>query len=246
VDTRHPSGPLKYESHQSSSLDGSVSALFFNFFSLGVHGNRDRDTSISFEVESATTSTFEPTKEYLDKSLLQDAVVKLAREKKPSIYMVVGLRVAHGAKITYTSGRGGGGGIDAGPFGAAAGGSPIDASVKVKGRTSQSSSQTTTLREDFVMAYRLRKCRYMRDVKRLDDDFYKKRRSAMMHGVDFPTGTAVAGNDGDPRKEITEIIISPDGMDKRDVDAYSLETQNLRRSSTDDDGCDCIILALRE
>ena len=126
-------------------------------------GYRVKGFEIEYESEAMTTTLFNPSDNYVEKSIKQEAVQMFLRHHRKSLYMIVGVRIAHGAKVTITRGRAVGGGPNLGPLGLTAMGSPIDANMSIKISSDSSGSQQMSIEYDFVVAYRLKQCRYSRD-----------------------------------------------------------------------------------
>ena len=240
VDTDTSVGPFKYESTHMSGTDTNISALFFNILSLGFHGGGNDDRGTTYDVQKFTATTFKPSADYVDRSVLQESVVNHLQSKKSPLYMIVGVRIAHGATVSYTHSRGRNAGVNAGPFGLAGGGSPVDANIRVSHNTSRTLSQTLTIEKDFVFAYRLRKCNYSRSTQTLRPTFYTK--GAAMHNSE---SRRINRDENEDSNSVEMSIILSEGIREVDPNAKDLRPRKeWVHSSSDNGGCDCILLAL--
>jgi len=245
VDIRQPV-PLQYDSTKSVKTEISLATVFFNFLNFGLHGGADNDFEIKYESDGMTTINFTPTSDYIDKTIMQEAIQGYLQKHRTSLYMIVGVRVAHGAKFTYSQGRGRRGRADLGPFGLSAIGSPVDGRISITRSTSSSGGQTFTIDQDFVVAYRLRRCKYSRDSANLKPQFHT--RGATMADLESSSSNTLQSRKkiGEDEKPTAEVISSL-GIADVDMDAKTLKlNEECVRTAMDDEGCSCIVLSLTQ
>jgi len=90
VDIRQPV-PLQYDSTKSVKIHISLATIFFNFLNLGERGGADNDFEVKYESDSITTTNFTPTSDYVDKTVMQEAIQGYLRKHRTSLYMIVGV-----------------------------------------------------------------------------------------------------------------------------------------------------------
>jgi hypothetical protein len=90
--------------------------------------------------------------------------------------MIVGLQIAHNARVEHSQGNESGGGPDVGPLGLSVI-SPIDMNFNMSVAAQRNSAQSYSVLGDFVFAYRIRKCFYHRGtgVGSIEPNHYNKR-----------------------------------------------------------------------
>ena len=237
---------LKYEWRNSRDTNVGLVALLLNVFSFGIHAGRSQQSMFSCKSEGMTTVTFRPSAEYVSNSVMQPAVKEHLKKHRPSLYMIVGVRVCHGATVTYAWNEGTQGDLDVGPVGLEALGIPVDFNASITRKKNEDGSQSLTINQDFVVAYRLRKCRYSRPAY-LTNKFYT--RNATMHDLNSPSpssGAFVKEDNNYTEDDASSDIIIPEGIAQIDLDekALKLKKEWLLQSS-DDGGCTCVMLGLR-
>ena len=125
-------------------------------------------TASIFAFDTVTTVSFEPTSQYVDEAVKAPAVQAYLREPKQrfapvvSLFLVVGMKLVKGAKITYSTlgstAVTGNIGIDMAPLGMTFG---------PKGHWTRSNDAETEFNQgsEFVFAFRVKRLRFGRKVK---------------------------------------------------------------------------------
>jgi len=238
--------PIQYDSSEFNSTSMDVGANFLALISLGLLGSRTKESGVKYDSGGMTQLEFEPSSEYVNMSLAQEDVQKHIRSRStlfgsPPLYMVVGLRIAHGAKFTYFQAGKMDGGLALGTVGLSMVGSPVDPSIRFRHTTASNGYQTSAIDEDFVLAYRLRECKYSRSSGFIKQMYHTKKATMMdakTHGV--------IGLDGDTLNEGPEYVgnaITSLGLSTFDVDARTLGLdKKCVHGILEDVNCDCILL----
>jgi len=180
-----------------------VGLVIVNFFNFCVNANRTREGRSDYTIEKVTTNTFTPSGDYVQRSMTQPPVIKYLQEHRHSVYMVVGLKIAHNANVIQSQSKESGGGPDIGPLGLAAV-SPVDMNFKASVVTQRTSEQSRTVLGDFIFAYRLRKCFYHREsgLGSIKPNHYTKGADLLNHGLK---------TDEEEVKE-SETSVTPEGI----------------------------------
>jgi len=234
--------PIRYDSSKSKSTSVGIGAKFLALFLLGLIGSHTKEARVEYESDGMTQFEFEPPPEYVNMSLAQEDVWEYIRSHStvfgsPPLYMVVGLRIAHGAKFTYSRARK----IDGGGELATIGSAMVDPTIRFHHTTESTCYQTVTINEDFVIAYRLKECKYSRNSGSIKPMYHTKKATIM----DLKSHT-VTGSDGNAINEGLEDvgnIITSLGLSKFDLDPrkLGLDKKHLHEI-LEDDNCECILV----
>jgi len=235
--------PITFDGSNSDGISGGIGAMFVNVFKFGIHAGRTTEMSIKYDSPGMTTHTFFPSPEYVTQSTLQPAVVEYLNRRRVSLYMIVGVRVLHGASATFGGNKKTESNVDLGPTGLSSVGSPVDFTANFSAGKASQSSQMMTIKGDFVVAYRIRKCRYTRESRTLEPYFFTQ--NASMHDLN----TSTSHKETRSCEDVDGIgdIIKPGGMAETDLDAAALKLRpDQYISSAVDGGCTCIMLGLEK
>lgn len=134
-----------------------------------------RNKNLSIQCDRMIVSSFQPDGQYIAQALDTNLVLQFIRAnrfRRPWVYMVTGLMVAHGARWTVEKSN------ESGIAGnMSADGTGMGIPVKVGPEGSHASVETNTLTstsaEPFILGYRLIRCREKRDGTVTDRDFNK-------------------------------------------------------------------------
>ena len=158
--------PWKWNSGTSLSTSGGVSAdlSIFTGIGAGFEAGRSSTSGLAIECESVVRTTFRPTPTSIAQAAADQTVTAILKKlSRPSVYIVTGLMVAHGARIEVSKGRGRTGGAHIGA-GVSQTGVPINAGVRGDVGWSENSTLAQVPQEDFLLAYQLLRVR--RKVRR--------------------------------------------------------------------------------
>jgi hypothetical protein len=176
--------------------------------------------------------------------MTQPAVIKYLKRNQHSVYMVVGLQVAHNARVGHSQARETSGGPDIGPVGLSALGIPVDVTINASLATHPSSTQSYSVLGDFVFAYRIRKCFYHRKlgVSSIESAYFAKGAELF----DLHSKKETDENQGnEAKKSKPSIIIVPYEISNFDLNSKALKgvTESATGRATDQGGCDMIFLS---
>lgn len=139
---------------------GGLSLGIVDILKLAWSGNKRTYSRHRFDLQRVETHFFQPSQHYIQMSMTQPAVVKCLN-KNESIFMIVDIRIAHGAFIVHEEFSGAGAAIAANiPFSAA--GLGPDVGANAGGRKLKHTSTESRVSHSFIFAYRLLECRYDR------------------------------------------------------------------------------------
>jgi hypothetical protein len=238
-----PPVPIHYDSSESRTTSMDIGAKLLSLISLGLSGDHKNTTDVTYESAGMTQLEFEPATEYVSSSLGQEDVREYIRSHSTvfgslPLYMVVGLRIAHGATFKYSRGRTTGGGVEASTVGLSLVGVPVDPSIGIRNTMESKGSQTTTIDQDFVIAYRLKECKYSRNSGTIKSMYHTKK-AAMMDTENRPATTGSTGNISDEERA-GEVQITSLGLSKFDLDARTIGLD--KKYVHVGDNCDCILV----
>lgn len=162
------------------------------------------------------------------------------------MYIIVGIKVAHGGVVSLSHRHGKKAGADVGPLGLSALGVPLDGNISLSANAKEAVAQFGYHPEDFIFAYRLRKCNFTRQEVGLQPKFYTK--GATMHHIDTDdAGTEVENGSIEDTTASTQFALSSEGLFEQDVNAKMLKLRNdCVRSASDEGGCSCIVVTLAQ
>ncbi len=223
-----------------------LGAKFLALISLGLIGSRTDEGGVKYESGGMTQLEFEPPREYVNMALAQEDVQEYIRSRStvfgsPPLYMVVGVRIVHGAKFTYFRAGKRDGGVDLGITGLSMAGIPVDPNIRFRHTTESNGYQTATIDQDFVIAYRLKECKYSRSSGSIKPMYHTKKATMM----DLVT-PSVTGSDGNALNEGPEDVITSLGISKFDLDARALGLEKCVHEILEDGNCDCILLNIAQ
>ena len=188
-----------------------------------------------------TTTIFNPPQDYVEKSVMRDTVQVFLHSNRKSLYMIVGLRILHGAKLTISRGKAMGGGPTVGPLGLSAISSPVDASIGFEMSSDTSRTEQMSIDHDFVVAYRLRQCRYSRDSGIIKPFYHVK--GATMSDLGSERLTSENKNAVAEEDEGSVPVITSLGMSSIDVNDRSMKLgRECVRNVEDEGGYSCVIV----
>jgi len=198
------------------------SAAVLSLLPFGMDGDRHRNTAHHFKIKTVEEQMFLPSREYVQKSVLQQEVLdRLARHwYRKSLYMIVGIRVAYGgAEVIHETKYGNGGKLSVTVPGGLTG-IPVDLGVNFKAKAIDDSYERKCISSSFVFAYRLREIRYFKNTKSIKDVEFTK--GAELHDLHATTMSKsslhMSPAAGEPayRGAVDEIII--DGITEGDFE----------------------------
>jgi hypothetical protein len=154
----HTSGKTTVTNNDTHDGGFGIWAQFLQLPKVGASANADSNTKDTYECDSVLTTFFNPTQEFFEQSVGMEGVqrfLKASRYKKP-VYMITGLKIAKGVKITKSRGKGDGviveGGVDLTPTGV-----PVQFGGEAHYQRTQEHLYSVESREDIVIAFRVRK-----------------------------------------------------------------------------------------
>jgi len=232
------SGSPSFKSTDKAQISGGFGAALFNVFKFGAKAHRDQNFEIEYKSEAMTTTRFDPPADYVSKSVMRDTVQTFLRSNRKSLYMIVGVRIFHGATITILRGKGMGGGPTVGPLGLSAIGSPVDVNLDFQMSSDKSTTEKTLIDHDFVVAYRLRQCRYARDSGTIKPYYHIKGATMSDLGSETP-----ASENTDVVAEESVPVITSLGMSSIDMNEKSMKLHKVCVCNVEDEGgYSCIIV----
>jgi hypothetical protein len=155
---KHTSGKTTATSQDTRDGDFGVWAQFLQLPKVGASANASSDTKDAYECHSVLTTFFNPTQEFFEQSVHIEGVqrfLKASRYKKP-VYMVTGLKIAKGVKVTRSGGKGRGGSVEGGADLTSAG-VPAQFGSEAHYQRTQEHLYSAETEEDIVIAFRVRK-----------------------------------------------------------------------------------------
>lgn len=261
VDPRSPEGPPYLEpplpvpadslrvtnypwTHERETERGGSFGLFASFASAigvggDVSGNLKVGSSLKIEVDRLQTSMFEPSEEYLEETLNLPKNLAFLKEQmfKRSLYIVTGVKIAYGAKLTRSKSTEWGGD---GKLGV----SPHVPGLEVGPTASfvQKAKETETLQgpTDFVFAFRLNKLHYSRRRSRYIQEAFTK---GALYSDEVRIGDEEEENEPEQTstQEEAQVEVEVEGME--DEDAGEDESNMAGQSVIDEeDGEPCIVI----
>jgi len=243
-----PKEKVEYTIERQRGAKGDISLVLANLLNFGIGSSCDKQATCIYKIEkvlsqSINPQTISPNSHYVQMSMQQAEVIRYLEHNRRSVYMVVGIQIAHNAKVTLVHSKNIENSATVGPTGVALVGSPIDGQVGGSISSKESVMQSETVIGDFVVAYRLRRCYYHREtgVASIETKFFVK--GAKLYN----------DNDTAETLESTEIrtstatgveVIVPDNIGAIDVDARSLKIQREAVArGWDDEECEIILLS---
>lgn len=165
--------------------EGSMMAAFFDSVQLALFGGRAKTTRQTYHIDKLQTLSFYPKEEYVLETLRQSGIRNYLQKHffKKSLYMIVGIRIAEGARVFQgdRQGRVIGAGARLSGVGSLVGGGLQGSTAKGSGTSAEFS-----ISDKFVFAYRLRKCRYYHADRLALKNFKFVTTHANLHSLDDP------------------------------------------------------------
>jgi hypothetical protein len=153
--------PWKWDSDNSCSIGGGVFAdlSIITGVGAGVEGSRSHSRGLAIECERVVQTTFRPSQTSIARAASDQMVSSILKKLvRPSIFIVTGVMVAHGAKIEVKKGQSHSGGAHASADVTQVG-VPVNAGVKGEVSNEQNSTLVQAPKEDLVLAYQLLRVR---------------------------------------------------------------------------------------
>jgi hypothetical protein len=150
---------------RSASLGAGLWLKFFQSLGIELSGNSDKNTDKLLKFDRLETWTFRPSDEYMSASVqareVQEWFLRYGTKKR--LYIVTGVKVAYGAKVSDMIRTSRSGKVLAGFDGNAAG---VPFAAGPKGEASKGIENAVRFESDdpFVFAYQLREIRYRKGV----------------------------------------------------------------------------------
>ena len=239
IDTFPPMS-LYYKSTDDAKIAGSFGATLFSLFNLGAEAHRDRNSEVEYKSEAMTTTSFNPPVDYVNTSVMRDTVLSFLHSNRKSLYMIVGVRILHGAKVTISNNKVVGGGPTVGPLGLPTIGSPVDVNLSLEISSDKMRTQEMSIDYDFIVAYRLRQCRYSRDSGSIKPYYHIK--GATMSDLGSETKPA-SENKNEVAETDAKSVITSLGMSSFDVNERSMKLgRECVRNVADKEVYSCVIV----
>jgi hypothetical protein len=175
-----------FSSLVSKSVDGDIRATIQSFLTLGFSVRKAQKAQRKYIFDKESITEFEPAGSYFDETMKQRELQSVIHRRKV-IYMVVAVRVAHGATVTLEKGKGKG-------FKAAADVPLIPGGNQVGGNMALAVDSQMEFRQvqerDFVWAFRLKRCvpPLFRGIYKLDP-IYVRSPDMLGDSPDLPAST---------------------------------------------------------
>ena len=183
------SGPTKHdvlyekEINKDSGLGFSATVLSFLPFSIG--GDKGTGTTHRFQIKKVEEKFFDPSADYVHKSVLQPAVLGYLAKNgyRKSLYMIVGIRTGHDATIEHGKSSKVGGNVNISISGAPIG-VPVDVGANATISRDNKVQEHLSIPNEFVFAYRLREVRYFKNKQSVVTTLHTKQ--ADLHDLNAP------------------------------------------------------------
>jgi hypothetical protein len=153
--------PWKWDSDNSRSVGGGVFAdlSIITGIGAGVEGSRSHTRGLAIECDRVVQTTFRPSQTLIARAVPDQTVSAILKKLvRPSVFIVTGVMVAHGAKIEVKKGQSRSGGAHASADVTQVG-VPVNAGVKGDVGSEQNFTLVQAPKEDFVLAYQLLRVR---------------------------------------------------------------------------------------
>lgn len=230
--------------HEKENERGGTLGLFASFMSyVGVGGELSANLkfggSLKIEVDRLQTLKFEPSDDYLEKSLNLDKNLQFLKDNKyrKPVYIVTGTKTAYSGRVTRTKSTdwGGDGNVGVSPH-------VPGLQVGPKGSYTQHTKEIETVQglTNFVFGFRLNKVHYSKRKRKMVQEKFVKGatysreekkedlRSAETEAQEQPV------NDEDEAAEFRDIEVEYAGEDEFDVDGQNVVDE--------EDGQPCVVI----
>ena len=214
------------------------SAAVLSLLPFGLEGDKERKTTHHFTIKTVEESMFLPSREYVQKSVLQAQVLDYLAQRRyrKSLYMIVGIRVGCDAEVVHERKLGNSGKLNLAAPGALTG-IPVDFGAQVKGKSTDDYYERKRIPSSFVFAYRLREIRYYKKTNSIRDaEFIKGAELHDLHAKSVIPTLPPAG------EMITPYLGTPEEIDIDDIAGLDFEED-------EDDSMiveDCIMILTRK
>lgn len=153
--------PWQWDSETSRSVGGGVFAdlPIITGVGAGVENSRSHTSGLAVESDRVVQTSFRPSQTSIARAVSDETVAAILKKlTRPSVFLVTGLMVAHGARIELKKGhsRSSGAHVSADVTQM---GVPVSAGVKGDVSKGENSTLVQALKEDFVLAYQLLRLR---------------------------------------------------------------------------------------
>ncbi|RMJ17430.1 hypothetical protein CDV36_002888 [Fusarium kuroshium] len=217
---KHDQLDVQLSTKESSQASAGLFAKIFHSAGLDVSGRGSTRVHSSAKFKKLQTLSFEPTHEYMTKSLSTPMVQQyLARyHMRKRVFMVTGVKIAFGAKVRDDESHLSGGNISLGLDADAAG---LPLSVGPRADASRRTSQTISFKQSspFVFAYRLREIRYRKGIPTKNKTY---RDGALYELGGNKQEDAALQGDGPPQEEAIFLSIDDEDVTGDDLDLESI------------------------
>jgi len=211
-------GEVIVQTEEVKEKQRSIAATFFK--SLKLKSTSRKEARTRWEIDGISTMAFEPTERYVQKSMTHPAVSRYlaSYQSKKTVYMVVGLKIGHNAKLSQVLSDSRSGSLE---YGLAHAIKSLSAEATVSMDLQTDGSTTFHVSSDFVFAYRLRECRYIRPSPK----FGILSRMLSLGGISgvpqlFPSGLNVAASAIQEMEELRNVALAEVDVDE---DTFSLD-----------------------
>ena len=151
----------------------------FSMLGGGIGGGQGQTDAIMIKCDRLVQTTFVPDAAFIARAVSDDTISRILKKiTRPSVYMVTGLMVAHGAGIEVKKSKQHGGGAHA-SVDFTQTGVPVNTGVGGGFDKTQNSTLAQLPKEPFVLAYQLIRIRKKLDGSLRDDD---ENQWALFHG----------------------------------------------------------------
>ena len=188
-------------------------------------------TENTYAFDRMETSTFTPTDEYVEESMRVPGVVRFLKKSnyKEPVYMIMGLRIVHGARVKSLKSKGHSAQSSVGVDGTLTG-IPTSVGPEVNISSKHQDGVALGASSDFVFAFQLRKVHFKRRTKAIEQEEYNT-------GAMFEAGA----------KKIEDIGLPFEAVGLVDQDAggdeFGYEAVDNIIYDEDDEPCNCIVVA---
>lgn len=229
--------PFEIVLNRSQKGELGLYAQFLSIVGFGgdLGGESAVDVSYNFHLDSLITQTFHPSRKYIEDSMRIPEVLRFLNEHRfrKDVYMVTGLKTAYGATINTASSKEHGFKTQVG-VNLAAAGAPVNVGPKFTTSAKQSAESTSRIASNFVLAYRLKKIRYMKKSRDYKAQDYVEGATL---GID--TGSRAATT----VPQTYDVLV----IDSHDVGADEFDLKSIDGLDEADHGlCECVLLEERE
>lgn len=231
------------------ALGGGVFLRFLEWTGIGVSGSSDKSHDRLANFAKLETRTFKPSDDYVRQSIEAPQIQRYLTSHwvtKP-VYMVTSVKIAYGASVRESVGRGKGGKGFVGIDGNLVGGVPAAVGASMQGLSEDGRAIEFKESTPFVFAYGLRQIRYSKGA-------YSDRpfRNGALHGVrdDQDDKTKDGGEPAGAGEAVVFIELDEDDVTGEDIGKDALRVDDMGSGDENDDNddmdCELIMPSTRE